>query len=501
MKILIVDDLAANRKLLRIQLENEGLLVVEAVDGIEALEVLAREPIDAVLSDILMPRMDGYRLCHAVRKNPALQGLRFVLYSGTYTAPGDTRLSNTVGADQFVAKPAPISVIMQALQISAAGSTPRPSSLPDDAFIVQQYSAVLVAKLEEKNTELQQALEMARCAHNQIHELNVDLDRRVIERTAELAKTNGGLTTALVEVKQLNELLREEIGERTRAEAALNRAQAQLSVHAGELEGLVAERTSELAVTNKRLEASVHSSSKGKEEYRALFLESQIMQRKLRQLTRQIITAQEEERREISRELHDGVVQTLVGINIELAALGEAAQIGNRAFKAKITRTKRLVGKSMDAVHQFARELRPSVLDDLGLIPALLAHMKIVADRNKLKIHLTAFAGVETLDNARRVVLYRVAQEALVNVVRHAEAGVVNVCISEILGAIRLELHDNGKSFPVSQTLSSKTNKRLGLLGMRERVEMVGGTLTIESAPGQGTTVRAEVPFRPRAGA
>jgi signal transduction histidine kinase len=296
-------------------------------------------------------------------------------------------------------------------------------------------------------------------------------------------------------------VLQEEIGERTRAEAALNRAQAQLSVHAGELEGLVAERTSELAATNQRLEASVDSIRKAKEEFRALFLESQIMQKKLRQLTRQIITAQEEERREISRELHDGVVQTLVGINVELAALGKAAPIGNRAFKAKIARTQRLVGKSVDAVHQFARELRPAVLDDLGLIPALHAHTKIVAARNKLTIHLTAFAGVETLDNARRTVLYRVVQEALANVVRHAEASVVNICISETLGTVRMELHDNGKSFPVSQTLSSKKNKRLGLLGMRERVEMVGGTLTIESAPGQGTTVRAEVPFRPRGAA
>jgi signal transduction histidine kinase len=105
------------------------------------------------------------------------------------------------------------------------------------------------------------------------------------------------------------------------------------------------------------------------------------------------------------------------------------------------------------------------------------------------------------LDSARRTVLYRVAQEALTNVARHAQASVVNVSLREIPGAIRMEVHDNGKSFQVQQTLSAKTNQRLGLLGMRERVEMVGGTLTIESAPGQGTTVRAEIPFRPGGGA
>ena len=82
-----------------------------------------------------------------------------------------------------------------------------------------------------------------------------------------------------------------------------------------------------------------------------------------------------------------------------------------------------------------------------------------------------------------------------------AQASVVNVSISEITGAIRMEVHDNGKSFQVLQTLSAKTNQRLGLLGMRERVEIVGGTLSIESTPGQGTTVRAEIPFRPGGGA
>lgn len=236
---------------------------------------------------------------------------------------------------------------------------------------------------------------------------------------------------------------------------------------------------------------------KAKEHYQSLFAQSQVMQKKLQLLTRQVLSAQEDERREISRELHDEVVQTLVGINVQLAALGKAASLGIRTLKAKIALTQRLVEKSVNAVHQFARELRPAVLDDLGLIPALHAYMKTVAARKRLKIRLTAFAGVETLDTARRTVLYRVGQEALTNVARHAEASQVDMSIVQIDGAIRMEVHDNGKAFHVLHTLSSRTNKRLGLIGMRERVEMVGGTLSIESEPGRGTTVRAEVPFTP----
>jgi signal transduction histidine kinase len=110
------------------------------------------------------------------------------------------------------------------------------------------------------------------------------------------------------------------------------------------------------------------------------------MQAKLRSLAHQVLSAQENERREISRELHDEVVQTLVGINVELAALAQAAAVGTEAFRAKIANTQQLVERSVNAVHQFARDLRPAVLDDLGLIPALEALMKSVAARNNLRI-------------------------------------------------------------------------------------------------------------------
>jgi two-component system sensor histidine kinase DegS len=260
--------------------------------------------------------------------------------------------------------------------------------------------------------------------------------------------------------------------------------------------------TAALASGNLRLEREVARRKagegtirKGSAQYKELFLKSQVMQRKLRLLTRQIISAQEDERKQISRELHDGVVQTLIGINVELAALGEGASVGLHALKAKIARTQRLVEHSVNAVHRFARELRPAVLDDLGLIPALHAYNKSLAARKKIKIKLTAFGGVEAMGSAKRTVLFRVAQEALTNVARHAQATQVRIGITEISGAIRMEISDNGKSFQVDKILSAKNHKRLGLIGMKERIEMVGGSMAIESAPSKGTTVRAEIPF------
>jgi signal transduction histidine kinase len=133
-------------------------------------------------------------------------------------------------------------------------------------------------------------------------------------------------------------------------------------------------------------------------------------------------------------------------------------------------------------------------LDDLGLIPALHSFVKIFSKQTRVHVRLTVYAGVEQLDGVKRTVLYRVTQEALTNVARHAHANRVDIHIQKLRRAVGLTIKDNGKSFQVERVLHAKKNHRLGLLGMRERVEMVGGSLRIESAPGHGTTIRAEIP-------
>ena len=153
---------------------------------------------------------------------------------------------------------------------------------------------------------------------------------------------------------------------RKQVDAALREAQVELARYAGQLEVMVDRRTAELTSINSRLKNAVITANKSKQQYLQLFLESQLMQAKMRELTHQIITAQEDERKEISRELHDHVVQILVGINVQLAALGTGAASGLPNLSAKIALTQKLVAQSVDAVHRFARELRPPVLDDLG---------------------------------------------------------------------------------------------------------------------------------------
>jgi len=256
-----------------------------------------------------------------------------------------------------------------------------------------------------------------------------------------------------------------------------------------------------LAASNRKLEKAidqrqeVEKSLKISEQHQRQLLEnSRNMQEQLRQLSHQILSTQEEERREISRELHDVIAQTLTGINVRLAALKKDAAVNTKGLDRNIAQTQRLVEKSVDIVHQFARELRPAVLDDLGLIPALHSFVKLFSKRTRIRVHLKAFAGVEELDIARRTALFRVVQEALNNVARHAHASRVEVSIQKLADCICMKIKDDGKSFEVERVLNAKGRKRLGLLGMRERLEMVGGHFGVESAQGKGTTIIAQIP-------
>jgi CheY-like chemotaxis protein len=155
MNVLILDDVATARKLLRAQLEREGLFVVEAKDGVQGLAKLNAGKIDAVIADVFMQGMDGYRFCHEVRQNEQLRNLPIIIYTATYTSGEDEKLSRDLGADKYLRKPASSKELLQALHEVTAGKQDTLSKVPlAETDLLKQYSERLVAKLEEKNNEL-----------------------------------------------------------------------------------------------------------------------------------------------------------------------------------------------------------------------------------------------------------------------------------------------------------------------------------------------------------
>ncbi len=269
------------------------------------------------------------------------------------------------------------------------------------------------------------------------------------------------------------------------------------------LNHVLSRRTLELVVSNRNLKKEIsrrmvveRTLRQSEQHTRQLLEQSRKLQEQLRHLSRRILSAQEEERKRISRELHDVIAQVLAGINVRLAGLKTDAMVNARGLTRNIARTQMMVEKSVDIVHRFAYDLRPAVLDHLGLIPARHSFVKSFAQETGVRVQLTVFAAVEKLSSDKRTVIYRVVHEALTNVGRHAHASHVEVRIQRLPRAVSMRIKDNGQAFDAEKILHSVKNKRMGLLGMRERVEMVGGDFSVVSAPGQGTVIKARIPFR-----
>lgn len=362
----------------------------------------------------------------------------------------------------------------------------------------RQYHAALRKHLKRQNnkTSLSKAASLGRRAMT-IGIETLDLARIHEKASADLVLPNDSRTSRNMLSRRAGIFFAEVItpiekSRRTARAADHHLDQMIRTLNLRGLELVAARRQLKQEISDREL---LEQSLKRSEEHSSRVLkQSQLMHEELRLLSRQLLLVQEEERKKISRELHDVIAQTLTSINVQLATLKKDAIVDTHDLERNITRTQRMVEKSVDVVHRFARELRPPVLDDLGLIPALLTFMKSFKARTGIQVSLSAFAAVEQVNGHKRTVLYRVAQEALANVARHSEATAAEVKIQRRNGVIHLEIKDNGKGFQTDRLSVAAKIKRLGLLGMRERLEMVGGSFTVISAPGKGTTVVGRIP-------
>ncbi len=265
-----------------------------------------------------------------------------------------------------------------------------------------------------------------------------------------------------------------DIAERKRAETALRQAN-------DELERRVAERTAEIVAANEMLKTEMAERLRAEQERQ--------------ELLRRLVVAQEDERRRISRELHDQVGQQLTAIMLGLKAL-DVASHGREPTIASLQQLQELTDQLAREVHSLAWELRPPALDDLGLETALYNYAEEWAERSRVVVDFHS-SGFETgrLPLTHEAAIYRIAQEALTNVSKHSMADRVSLILERRGDQVLAVVEDNGKGFDVHGLQEKSTEERnLGLVGMRERVSLLGGTLTIESAAGMGTSLFVHIP-------
>ena len=209
--------------------------------------------------------------------------------------------------------------------------------------------------------------------------------------------------------------------------------------------------------------------------------------------------AREEERRRLARELHDDLGQALSGLKLQLSWLDQRLAEGQLAdqaeARAKVQMMRQLVDQAMDTVRTVVTELRPEALDRLGLVAALEWQAETFARHARVRCRFTSSADAVDLDMGRATSVFRVFQEMLTNVARHAGASRVDVNFEPRDHELRLTVRDNGRGLDPDVEISARA---FGLLGMRERARLLGGTIQLASAPRRGTTISLTVPLANR---
>ena len=219
--------------------------------------------------------------------------------------------------------------------------------------------------------------------------------------------------------------------------------------------------------------------------------------RDLQRLSARLVGAQEEERRTIARELHDDVGQMLTAMKVELAVAEHAIDAAGGPAQI-LSPTRSIADRALRTVRDLSHLLHPAMLDDLGLPEAVAAHLRGVGDRHGLRVELLRDGVDERLAPEVEAAAFRIVQEALTNVANHAQARSCRVFLQRLPHTLLVTVDDDGKGFDSASGDDGRARPGLGLIGIRERVALLHGTLRLESAPGKGTRLTVELPARSR---
>jgi two-component system, NarL family, sensor histidine kinase UhpB len=243
--------------------------------------------------------------------------------------------------------------------------------------------------------------------------------------------------------------------------------------------------------TLKRLPSAVSNALRKKAAER----ERAWAEAELRRLSRLIVDAQETERRRVARELHDSVNQVLSSVKFRLQAMEERLQERDEGLCRDAVKARQLMEKAIEEVIRISRNLRPSELDDLGLVPAIRSLCEEFSERSSLAVTYALPSHLESCSREIELALYRIVQEALTNVEKHAHATSVDLALTSDGTTLCATIRDNGSGFVPHSPPGRTTDKGgMGLMDMQERARNLGGACVVASAPGQGTEIRVTLP-------
>jgi PAS domain S-box-containing protein len=484
-RVLVVDDNDDMRQYLSRLLE-EAYEVEQACCGETALAAARERPQDLVLADVMMPDVDGFDLVRKLRADPRTRTVPVILLSAR--AGEESRVEGlAAGADDYLVKPfsarelqARVGTHLELAQVRREAATILDSI--SDGFIAldREWRFTYVNSAAERINGMPREDLLGKSQwdvfpYTRGTELEREWRRAAAERVPVqfefyYAPWNAWFQNKAYPTKDGGiSVYFHDVTAHKQSEEVLRKTQE-------ELEGRVRERTQELSRANACLEQQI-AKRKRVEEARA-------------RLLYRLVRAQEEERRRIARELHDDLTQRLAVLAIEAGKLEQAPGSPDEARRKARDMREQLVALS-EGVHSLSRQLHPSILDDLGLVDALRAECLGMGQRDGIAVQFGTH-GVPN-DLSREVVLcvYRVAQEALRNVARHAQTRRASVRLWANDRELLLQVRDRGVGFDVA----ARGKTGLGLSSMRERVRLVRARLTVRTRPGEGTRVTVRVPL------
>lgn len=436
-QILAVEDSATQGEIMKFVLERSGYEVRLATNGRQALEALRSCRPDAVVTDIVMPEMDGFELCRQIKNDAGLTAIPVVLLTGL-SDPVEVIRGLECGADGFIVKPNAPEELATRLDATLSardewqeeGEELRVVFHDRDFKITSSRRQILNLLLSTYETAVRKNHDL-RQAQEDLHSFNLSLEEKVRERTTELAA---------------------EVAERKRAQERLMEANEALEQKAGQL----------------------------------------------RQLAHALTRTEQEERKRLAQVLHDNLQQLLVAAKMLIGS--ERGRADGEGREERLKQIEDLMLEAIETSRSLTVELCPPVLYEGGLLAGLDWLGRRMHDKYGLRVNMDIDSEAEPRDEEIRIFIFQAVRELLFNVFKHAGVDEAEVDLAPAGEALRLVVTDRGSGFASGKGMGREQSESFGLFHLQERADLIGGSLVIESEPGGGTSIFLTVPREKRNG-